>query len=45
MTLVPDKEDAWDLIGSDVNGFGTILVKGSRLMKMETIANRILEGK
>jgi UDP-N-acetylmuramoyl-tripeptide--D-alanyl-D-alanine ligase len=45
VTLVPDKEDAWDLIGSDVNGFGTILVKGSRLMKMETIANRILEGK
>jgi UDP-N-acetylmuramoyl-tripeptide--D-alanyl-D-alanine ligase len=45
VTLVPDKEGAWDLIGSNVNGFGTILVKGSRLMKMETLASRILEEK
>jgi UDP-N-acetylmuramoyl-tripeptide--D-alanyl-D-alanine ligase len=45
VTVVPDKEDAWDQIDSVLNGFGTILVKGSRLMKMETIANRILEEK
>jgi UDP-N-acetylmuramoyl-tripeptide--D-alanyl-D-alanine ligase len=44
VTPVPDKEAAWDLIGTDINRFGTILVKGSRFMKMETLANRILEG-
>ncbi|HMK35551.1 MAG TPA: UDP-N-acetylmuramoyl-tripeptide--D-alanyl-D-alanine ligase [Desulfomonilaceae bacterium] len=42
VTLVPDKEAAWDAIASHVESYGTILVKGSRLMKMETLANLIL---
>jgi UDP-N-acetylmuramoyl-tripeptide--D-alanyl-D-alanine ligase len=40
---VPDKEAAWNLIGSDIKKFSTILVKGSRVMKMELLADRILE--
>jgi len=43
LTLVPDKEAAWDILGSEIGRFGMILVKGSRVMKMELIANRILE--
>jgi UDP-N-acetylmuramoyl-tripeptide--D-alanyl-D-alanine ligase len=41
LTLVPDKEQAWDIICPDVPKFETILVKGSRAMKMEYIADRI----
>jgi UDP-N-acetylmuramoyl-tripeptide--D-alanyl-D-alanine ligase len=40
---VPDKEAAWNIIGSDIKKFSTILVKGSRVMKMELLADRILE--
>jgi len=43
LTLAPDKESAWELIANDITGFTTILVKGSRVMKMELIADRILE--
>jgi UDP-N-acetylmuramoyl-tripeptide--D-alanyl-D-alanine ligase len=43
VTSVPDKEAAWDIISDDINEFTTILVKGSRVMKMELIADRILE--
>lgn len=45
LTLAHDKDEAWKLIGSDLNHFGAILVKGSRVMKMETMADRILEEK
>ena len=43
VTLAADKESAWNVIGQDLEDFGSILVKGSRLMKMETVADRILE--
>jgi UDP-N-acetylmuramoyl-tripeptide--D-alanyl-D-alanine ligase len=43
VTVAADKESAWNVIGPDLNNFGSILVKGSRLMKMETVADRILE--
>jgi len=42
LTLVPDKETAWDVIRLFAGEFGTILVKGSRMMKMELIADRIV---
>jgi len=41
--LVPDRDTAWDVLAPGLEGFGTILVKGSRIMKMELIANRIVE--
>lgn len=41
--LVPDRDTAWDVIAPGLESFGTILVKGSRIMKMELIANRIVE--
>ncbi len=43
LTSVPDKEAAWSAVASDLQSFGAILVKGSRAMKMEIIADRILE--
>ncbi len=43
VTVAADKESAWNVIGPDLENFGSILVKGSRLMKMETVADRILE--
>jgi UDP-N-acetylmuramoyl-tripeptide--D-alanyl-D-alanine ligase len=43
VTLAQDKESAWNAISPDLGNFGSILVKGSRLMKMETVADRILE--
>jgi len=43
VTVVPDKKIAWDEIRSELKLFGTILVKGSRMMEMETLADRILE--
>lgn len=43
VTLAADKESAWNAIGRDLENFGSILVKGSCLMKMETVADRILE--
>jgi len=43
VVAAPDKDSAWDLIRSDLAKFYTILVKGSRVMQMEVMANRILE--
>jgi UDP-N-acetylmuramoyl-tripeptide--D-alanyl-D-alanine ligase len=43
MTVVPDKEAAWDAIRPELSAFRAILIKGSRMMKMETLADRILE--
>lgn len=43
VTLCPDKEAAWSLIKPSLEGFGAILVKGSRATKMELISDRILE--
>lgn len=43
VTLCPDKEAAWSLIKSDLSGFGAILVKGSRVTRMELISDRIVE--
>ena len=42
-TVVPDKKAAWDAIRPELKAFGTILIKGSRMMKMETLADQILE--
>ncbi|AFM27325.1 UDP-N-acetylmuramoyl-tripeptide--D-alanyl-D-alanine ligase [Desulfomonile tiedjei] len=44
LILAGDKDEAWSIIGSDIKQFGSILVKGSRAMKMETMADRILEA-
>jgi UDP-N-acetylmuramoyl-tripeptide--D-alanyl-D-alanine ligase len=43
VTLAADKDSAWKVIDQDLEDFGIILVKGSRIMKMETVADRILE--
>jgi UDP-N-acetylmuramoyl-tripeptide--D-alanyl-D-alanine ligase len=40
-----NKEEAWDTVKPDLKSFDVILVKGSRVMKMETIADRILQEK
>ncbi len=37
-----DKDEAWEYIRPMLNNFATILVKGSRFMKMEILADRIL---
>ncbi len=41
LTLVPDRETAWDVVRMLVGEYDTILVKGSRMMKMELIADHI----
>jgi UDP-N-acetylmuramoyl-tripeptide--D-alanyl-D-alanine ligase len=41
LTLVSDKDTAWSEIVSELMSFRTILVKGSRMMKMERIADWI----
>ena len=43
VTWAQDKEEAWKIVQRDLKRFGVILVKGSRLTKMETIADRILK--
>lgn len=43
VTVAEDKETAWKAIAPTVKSFGAILVKGSRVMKMEILANRIVE--
>jgi UDP-N-acetylmuramoyl-tripeptide--D-alanyl-D-alanine ligase len=43
VAVVPDKEAAWNAIQPELKTFRAILIKGSRTMKMETLANRILE--
>jgi UDP-N-acetylmuramoyl-tripeptide--D-alanyl-D-alanine ligase len=45
VTVAPDKETAWEAIAPTVESFGTILVKGSRVMRMEILANLISEEK
>ncbi|MDQ7784657.1 MAG: UDP-N-acetylmuramoyl-tripeptide--D-alanyl-D-alanine ligase [Desulfomonilaceae bacterium] len=42
LTVVPDKETAWDVVRLLAGEYGIILVKGSRAMKMELIADRIV---
>ncbi|MFH1113347.1 MAG: UDP-N-acetylmuramoyl-tripeptide--D-alanyl-D-alanine ligase [Pseudomonadota bacterium] len=42
LTLVQDRETAWDVIREVSGSYGIILVKGSRMMKMELIADRIV---
>lgn len=43
VTLASDKDEAWRVIGPEVRRFGAILVKGSRVMRMELLADRIVE--
>ena len=38
-----DREEAWSAIRDRLNNFGAILVKGSRVTRMELVADRILE--
>jgi len=45
VTVAADKETAWKIIASTVGSFGAILVKGSRAMRMEKLANLIVEEK
>jgi UDP-N-acetylmuramoyl-tripeptide--D-alanyl-D-alanine ligase len=45
VTSVQDNQEAWEAVRDELGLYGTILVKGSRIMKMETIAERIVEGK
>jgi UDP-N-acetylmuramoyl-tripeptide--D-alanyl-D-alanine ligase len=42
VSCFPDKDQAWEHILPLLNDFGIILVKGSRFMKMEILADRIL---
>jgi UDP-N-acetylmuramoyl-tripeptide--D-alanyl-D-alanine ligase len=42
VSCFPDKDQAWEYIHPLLNNFGIILVKGSRFMKMEILADRIL---
>ncbi len=44
IVVVPDKKAAWDVIRSELKNFSAILVKGSRRMEMETLADQILEA-
>jgi UDP-N-acetylmuramoyl-tripeptide--D-alanyl-D-alanine ligase len=43
LMLAEDKEAAWKVMSPEVGSFGTILVKGSRVMRMEVLADRIVE--
>ncbi len=43
LTLFSDKETAWKTIRDEIGAYDRILVKASRSMKMEQIADRILE--
>ncbi len=40
--VAADKEAAWKVIAPTVSSFGAILVKGSRVMRMEMLANLIV---
>ena len=40
---VADREEAWTAIRDGLSKFGAILVKGSRVTRMELVADRILE--
>jgi len=41
VTLAADHDEAWKIIASELGTYDVILVKGSRVMKMENIADRI----
>ncbi|MBI5569241.1 MAG: UDP-N-acetylmuramoyl-tripeptide--D-alanyl-D-alanine ligase [Desulfomonile tiedjei] len=43
VTLAEDKDTAWHAIAPVVRDFDAILVKGSRMMRMEILADRIVE--
>jgi UDP-N-acetylmuramoyl-tripeptide--D-alanyl-D-alanine ligase len=43
LILAADREQAWHEIEDGLGGYGTILVKGSRAMRMEIIADKMLE--
>ena len=43
VTLAEDKDTAWQVIAPVVGDFDAILVKGSRTMRMEILADRIVE--
>jgi UDP-N-acetylmuramoyl-tripeptide--D-alanyl-D-alanine ligase len=45
LVLADGKDAAWEAVAKDVNNYNAILVKGSRAMKMEILADRILEEK
>lgn len=40
---VQDKEAAWTAVKTEIDRYGAILVKGSRAMRMETLAEAVLE--
>lgn len=44
LALCKDKQSAWLSIKDELDSYGTILVKGSRSMAMEEIADRIFES-
>ncbi len=41
ISLFPDKDQAWEFMRKRIGNYGRILVKGSRSMKMELIADQI----
>jgi UDP-N-acetylmuramyl pentapeptide synthase len=43
LSLCQDKQEAWDAVKDEITNYRTILVKGSRSMAMEELADRILE--
>lgn len=43
VTMVRDNEEAWEAIREELEWYRAILIKGSRKMKMEELADRIVE--
>ncbi|MCA1959587.1 MAG: UDP-N-acetylmuramoyl-tripeptide--D-alanyl-D-alanine ligase [Desulfomonile sp.] len=43
VALAADHDEAWKIIAPELGAFSVILVKGSRAMKMENIADRIVK--
>ncbi len=43
LTLAEDKNAAWEAVNDEIDEYTAILVKGSRAMKMEVLADRITE--
>lgn len=44
VTLARDNEEAWSVLREELDVYAVILIKGSRKMKMETLADRIARG-
>jgi UDP-N-acetylmuramyl pentapeptide synthase len=44
VTLARDNEEAWSALREELDVYAVILIKGSRKMKMETLADRIARG-